>query len=92
MEFLHNIMNIMLPEVVIILFIFVQIIMSMFLDIKFYKIAKGFTLLAIILATGLCTQVQIDPLYYAFKDSIISDNYTIFFKCIILISSEIILM
>jgi len=91
MEFLHNIINIMLPEMAIILFIFVQIIMSMFLDIKFYKIAKGLTLLAIILATGLCTKVQIDPLYFAFKDSIISDNYTIFFKCLILISSFLIL-
>jgi len=91
MEFLHNIVNIMLPEMVIILFIFVQIILSMFLDMKFYKMAKWLTLFAIISAASLCTQVQIDPLYYGFKDSVISDNYTIFFKCLILISSFLIL-
>lgn len=91
MEFLHNIVNIMLPEMAIILFIFVQIILSMFLDMKFYKLAKQLTLFAVILATALCTKVQIDPLYYAFKDSVISDNYTMFYKCLILISSFLII-
>jgi len=91
MEFLHNIVNIMLPEMVIILFIFVHIILSMFLDMKFYKMAKWLTLFAIISAASLCTQVQIDPLFYGFNDSVLSDNYTIFFKCLILIASFLIL-
>ncbi len=91
MEFLSNIFNIMLPEMAIILFIFIQIILSMFLDMKFYKLSKWITLFGVILATALCTRVQMDPLVYGFKGSILSDNYTLFFKCLILISSFLII-
>lgn len=90
MEFLHNITHIMLPEIAIIAFIFLQIILSMFLDIKYYKLSKWITLFGLIVAAGLCTYVQIDPIYYGFKNSIVSDNYTIFFKLLILISSFLI--
>lgn len=90
MEFLNNILNIMLPEMVLIVFIFIQIILSMFLDIKFYKLSKWLTVLGIFLATSLCTKVQIEPLYHGFKNAVISDNYTIFFKGLILISSFLI--
>jgi len=69
------------------MFIFIQIILSMFLDMKFYKLSKWLTLFAIILAAGLCSKVQMDPLVYGFKDAIISDNYTVFFKGLILISA-----
>lgn len=91
MEFFHNIINIMLPEMMIIVFIFIQIILSMVLDIKFYKLSKWLTVLGIFLATALCTKVQIDPLYYGFKNSILSDNYTLFFKGLILVSSFLII-
>lgn len=90
MEFLNNIFNILLPELAIIFFIFIQIILSMVLDIKFYKISKWITLLGIITAASLCTKVQIDPLVYGFKEAIVSDNYTVFFKCLILIASFLI--
>ncbi len=90
MDFLHNITNIMLPEMTIVAFILLQIILSMFLDMKFYKLAKWLTVLGIFLATSLCTKVQIEPIYYGFKNAIISDNYTIFFKGLILISSFLI--
>lgn len=90
MEFLHNIINITLPEIAIILFIFIQIILSMLLDMKFYKLAKWLTVFAIFLATSLCTKVQIEPIYYGFKNAIISDNYTLFFKGLILVASFLI--
>lgn len=90
MEFLTNILNIMLPETALIIFIFVQIILSLFLDMKFYKLSKWLTVFGIFLAASLCTKVQIDPLYYGFKNSILSDDYTIFFKFLILISSFLI--
>jgi len=90
MEFLTNILNIMLPEMIIILFIFIQIILSMLLDTKFYKLSKWITLLGIFLATTLCAKVQIEPIYSGFKNSIISDHYTVFFKVLILISSFLI--
>lgn len=90
MEFIHNIFNIALPEMMIILFIFIQIILSMVLDIKFYKLSKWVTVLGLFLATALCTKVQIDPIYSGFKNTIISDNYTMFFKVLILVSSILI--
>lgn len=91
MEFLHNILNILLPEIVLIIFIFVQIILSMILDIKFYRLAKWISVFAVFLATCLCTKVQIEPVYTAFKNSILSDEYTVFFKVMILVTSFLIL-
>jgi len=91
MEFLHNIVNIMLPEMALILFIFIQIVLSMTLDMKFHKLAKWLTVFALFLSTALCTKVQIEPIYSGFKNAIISDNYTIFFKGLILVSSFLII-
>lgn len=88
MEFLNNIGNIMLPEMIIILFIFIQIILSMFLDIKYYKLSKWLTVLGLFLATALSSRMQIE--YFGFNNSVISDNYTIFFKVLILVSSFLI--
>lgn len=87
MEFLQNISNIMLPEIVVIIFIFIQLLLSMFLDMKFYKLSKWFTVLGVFLAMCFCTKVQFDPICYGFKNSLISDNYTLFFKVLILASS-----
>lgn len=90
MEFLHNIKNIMLPEFMIILFIFIQIVLSMVLDMKFYKLGKWLNVLGLFLATSLCTKVQIEPIYYGFKNAVVSDDYTIFFKVLILVASFLI--
>lgn len=91
MEFLENISKIMMPEIVLLAFIFIQIIFSMVLDTKFYKLSKWITLFGIFLATAFCTKVQINPIYAGFKNSIISDNFTVFFKFMILISSALII-
>lgn len=90
MEFLDNIYKIMLPEMAILVFIFVQLILSMFLDIKFYKLSKWLSVFGISIAASLCTRVQMEPVYSGFKNSIISDNYTVFFKVLILLSSFLI--
>ena len=81
----------MLPEMALILFIFIQIVLSMTLDMKFHKLAKWLTVFALFLSTALCTKVQIEPIYSGFKNAIISDNYTIFFKGLILVSSFLII-
>lgn len=91
MEFLQNTVNIMLPEIAIVLFIFIQIILSMFLDMKFYKLSKWLTVFGLFLSIALCTKVQIEPIYSGFKNAIISDSYTMFFKCLILISAFLII-
>lgn len=92
MEFINNLTNISLPEIALIIFIFVQIILAMFLDMKFYKLSKWISILGIFIATSLCMKVQVDPIYYGFKNSILSDNYTLFFKGLILISSLLIVL
>src|SRR5574344_1168413 len=90
MEFIQNLKAISLPEISIILFIFLQIILSIVLDTKFYKVGKWLTVLGLAISAALCTKVQIDPLVYGYKGAILSDNYTLFFKVIILISSFLI--
>ncbi len=90
MEFLKNTIDIMLPEIGIIAFIFLQIILSIILDVKFYKLSKWITVLGLFLATSFLIDVKIEPIYYGFKNSIISDNYTLFFKFLILFSSTLI--
>lgn len=91
MEFLQNINKIMLPEITIIFFIFIQLLLSMFLDIKYYKLSKWISVFGIFLSAALCTKVQINPIYYGLKNSIISDNYTLFFKLLLLASSALII-
>lgn len=91
MEFLENIFKILLPEVAILVFIFLQMILSLILDTKFYKLSKWISVFGIFLATSLLIKVENEPLYHGFKNSIISDNYTIFFKFLILLSSILII-
>lgn len=90
MEFFNNIFNIILPEMVIVLFIFIQLIMSLILDTKFYKLSKWFSVLGIFWATSLCANLHTEAYSYGFKNSIIYGNYTIFFKVIILVTSFLI--
>lgn len=91
MEFINNMSKIMLPEIMLIIFIFIQIILSMILDMKFYKLSKWITVLGIFLATTFCSIVQINPITFGFKNSIVSDKYTLFFKGLILIASFLII-
>lgn len=90
MDFFNNNFNVILPEMVIILFIFIQLISSLILDTKFYKLSKWFSVLGIFWATSLCTNLHTETYSYGFKNSIIYGNYTIFFKVIILASSFLI--
>ena len=91
MEFLNNIKTIMLPEMILLIFIFLQLVLSMFLNTKFYKLSKWISVLGLFLATGLCKVVQVEPITSAFKNSILSDQYTLFFKVLILLSSVLII-
>lgn len=91
MEFLNDTTNILLPEIIIIFFIILQVLLSMFLDIRYYKLAKWISVLGIFSSIGWLTKVQIEPIFYGFSNSIISDRYTLFFQCLILISSVLII-
>lgn len=90
MEFVFNIFDIALPEISLVMFILFQLFLSLVLDMKFYKLSKWLTLFALIFAAALCTKVQTEPLVLGFKSAVISDNYTVFFKILILISAFLI--
>ena len=92
MEFLTDIYKTMLPEVALIAFIFIQLILSMFCNKKYYKLGTTLSLIALIISTAMCSFVQVEPLYSAFKNSIISDGYTVFFKMIIMLSAFLIIL
>ncbi|MCQ2788973.1 MAG: NADH-quinone oxidoreductase subunit N [bacterium] len=86
MEFFSKI-NLILPEIAILLFIGIQLFLSFFCDASKYKVSKWISILGIFISAALCSKVQIEPICYAFNNSVISDSFTMFFKLFILISS-----
>ena len=89
---INDIINILLPEFIIGLFVILQLLLACFCDVKYYRSAKWISLAGILLATYLCSEVQIEPQYFAFNGSLMSDGYTILFKFLILISSFFIIL
>lgn len=81
---INDFFNIMLPFFCIGIFILLQLILAVFANPKFYKIAKIISLVGISLGIVLLTTVQTEPQYFAFKSSIMSDSYTLLFHFIIL--------
>ena len=75
-----------LPEFVILVFIIINLLFSLFSGTSVYRISKWTTLLGIILAIGSTIYLQIDPEIFAFDNMFLSNIYTVFFKILILIS------
>lgn len=92
MNFINDIMNFFLPEIALICFILIQVILSFFKNIKFYKSAKWITLFGILFAILLLSEVQIEPMTFAFSDAVVADSFVLFFKFLILISSFLIIL
>ena len=75
-----------LPEFVILVFIVINLVFSLFSGTSVYRISKWTTLLGIILAIGSTVYLQIEPEVYAFNNMFLTNIYTVFFKILILIS------
>ena len=86
MELLLDIHNAFLQELVLIIFIVVNIILSLFFSKSFYKLSKWFVIVAIMLAIIASVFIQLSPNYYAFNNAFLSNIFTVFFKNLILIS------
>lgn len=86
MELLLDIKNSFLQELVLIIFIVLNIILSMFFSKRFYKLSKWIAIVAVTLAILASIFIQLSPNYYAFNNAFISNIYTVFFKSLILIS------
>lgn len=82
---LNDIFNILLPHVCLAGFIILQLILSMVLHPKFYRYARLVSVLGIVSSIVLLSTVQTEPQYFAFKNSLMSDSYTLLFDFMILL-------
>jgi len=92
MNFIYDIFNSMLAEVFLIFTILVLIIISMFYNVRFYKASKWIALFGVVISMFSLQKLQLEPIYYAFHDNVLSDTFTVFAKALILISAFIIIL
>ena len=81
---INDIFNIMLPQIALIISIFVLLFMGMVLSTRYYKYSRLVSIIGIFAAILLLTTVQVEPQYFGFKNTIMSDSYTLLFDFIIL--------
>ena len=75
MKIIADILNSMLPELFMLITIFVLAFISMFYNVKFNKASKWIALSGTIIALFSLNKLQIEPIYYAFSDNCISDIF-----------------
>ena len=81
----NDFLNILLPQGCIALFIILLLGMSLFVSPRFQKYARFVSCLGISIAIFLLTTVQVEPQYFGFKNSVMSDSYTLLFHFLILL-------
>lgn len=87
MNIQNDIINAFLPELIIIIFIIINIISALFFNRNTYKPAKITVFTALLLsAISLCV-IQKESGYYAFNNTFVSNIYTCIFKIMIIISA-----
>lgn len=82
---LNDIFNILLPQFALGLFIIIQLILSVILSPRYYRYARLVTIIGISTGIVLLSTVQTEPQYFGFKDTIMSDSYTLLFQFVILV-------
>lgn len=82
---LNDFFNIFLPQGCLGLFIIIELIMSALLSPKYYKYSRLIAAAGITLSAILLSTVQTEPQYFAFKNSVMSDSYTLLFHFVILL-------
>ena len=82
---LKDIFNILLPHISLAGFIILQLVLSLLLSQRLYRYARLVSVIGISLSIILLSTVQTEPQYFAFKDSLMSDSYTLLFDFLILV-------
>ncbi|MCQ2744315.1 MAG: hypothetical protein MJ230_05930, partial [bacterium] len=82
---LNDFFNIFLPQGCLILFIFIQLILGMFLSPRFYKYSRFISIFGISISAILLSTVQTEPQYFGFRNAVMSDSYTLLFHFLILL-------
>ena len=72
MNLIQDIFNAMLPETIIIITTFVLIIISLFYNVRFYKLSKWLALGGVVIALFALQKLQLEPIYYAFNYNVLS--------------------
>jgi len=81
---LNDIFNIFLPQTIICIFIALSLILSVILSPKFYKYSRFLSMIGIVSSIVPLSTVQTEPQYFAFRNCIMSDSYTLLFDFMIL--------
>ena len=82
---LNDIFNILLPHMCLGGFIILQLILSIIVHPRLYRYARLVSIFGIVSAIVLLATVQTEPQYFAFKNSLMSDSYTLLFDFMILL-------
>ena len=81
----NDIFNILLPNINLGIFIIVLLVLSMIMSPKMYKYARIISVVGISLSIALLSTVQTEPQYFGFRNTIMSDSYTLLFDFVILL-------
>ena len=81
---INDIFNIMLPQIALIICIFVLLLMGMLLSPRNYRYSRLISIVGIFISILLLTTVQVEPIYFGFRNTLISDSYTLLFDFVIL--------
>lgn len=84
--FLTDIINSFSTEILLMLIIFINMVLSLFITKNLHKFIKYFSLSSIIIASLFISFNQVDPPYYAFSGNIISNSFSMFFKILVIAS------
>ena len=82
---INDFFNIFLPQGCLILFILIHLVLSLFISPRYYRYARAISCIGISIGIVLLTTVQTEPQYFGFKNSVMSDAYTLFFHFLILL-------
>ncbi len=84
--FLSDIFSSFSTEILLMLIIFINMILSLFITKNLHKFIKYFSICSIIIASLFISFNQVEPPYYAFNGNIISNSFALFFKILVLAS------
>ena len=82
---INDIFNILLPQACLVVFILIQLILSMILSPRYSRYARLISAIGISISIALLSTVQTEPQYFGLKDAVMSDSYTLLFHFIILL-------
>ena len=82
---INDIFNILLPQICLGAVIVLLLILSMVLSPRLYKYARIISVIGISASIVLLSTVQTEPQYFGFRNSIMSDSYTLLFDFVILL-------